>query len=112
MAGDARPPSVPGPAAVSIHDDRNVQGRHVVPCLTVPHGLDQRFHVVQVALQRSFALRGEPVLGLGDAAVEGLLATDVAGVFELSAVDGDVAVRGAEQFPMRRSTRSMKMKPR
>src|SRR6266542_3265734 len=58
---------------------------------------NQRFHVIEIALERPPAEGGESVLRLGDAARERLLARDVLGVFELPRMDAEVAVGRFEQ---------------
>src|SRR6266576_6929141 len=58
---------------------------------------DQRFHVVEVALERPPAEGGESVFGFRDAACERLVAGDVVRVLELARVDAEVAVARLEQ---------------
>src|SRR4051794_20709953 len=55
-------------------------------------GLDERFHVVQVLLERPPASRGQPVLGARDPVVEGLLAGDVLRLLELPRVHAQIPV--------------------
>src|SRR6266511_2836298 len=49
-------------------------------------GADQRFHVVEIALQRAPSMRGESVLGLGHAPGERLHARHVLRFLELAGV--------------------------
>src|SRR5207244_2307408 len=63
----------------------------------VTGGVNQRFHVVQVALQRAPPGAGEPVLGLGDPAFERLGARDVLRVLQPARVHAQVPVRRLEQ---------------
>src|SRR6266487_1433118 len=58
---------------------------------------NQRFHVIEIALERPPSEGGESVLRLGDAARERLVARDVLGVFELPRMDAEVAVGRFEQ---------------
>src|SRR5258705_12475555 len=58
---------------------------------------DQRFHVIEIALERPPAEGGESVFGFGDAALERLVARDVLGVLELARVDAEIAVARFEQ---------------
>jgi hypothetical protein len=63
-----------------------------------PHSLDQRFHVIQVSLER-FATRGsQSILRLRHAAFEALRAFDVIGLFEATRMDAQIPVRSLEQF--------------
>src|SRR5690606_30976014 len=62
-----------------------------------PHVPDDRFHVVQVTLQRAPPLCRQAVLGARDAPLEGLDAFDVAGLLEAARVHAQVAVRGTEE---------------
>src|SRR5258706_14246990 len=71
----------------------------LIACCTAlppPRGADDRFHVVEVLLERAAAGGRQGVLGLRDAALERLLRGDVTGLLELAGVDADVAVRGLE----------------
>src|SRR5438045_2451876 len=52
---------------------------------------DQRFHVVEVALERPPAEGGESVFGPGNTAFEGFITGDVVRVFELARVDAEIA---------------------
>src|SRR2546422_3072239 len=61
------------------------------------HGADERFHVVQIALQRAAAGVGQAVLGARHAPVERLEALDVVSVLEPARVDAQVAVGGLHQ---------------
>src|SRR6266540_778043 len=60
-------------------------------------GADQRFHVVEIALQRAPSMRGEAVLGLGHAPGERLHARHVLRFLELASVHAQVAVGRVEQ---------------
>src|SRR5881394_49637 len=60
-------------------------------------GADQRFHVVEIALQRAPAMRGEAILGLGHAPGERLHAGHVLRFLELARVHAQVAVGRVEQ---------------
>src|SRR2546427_432647 len=60
-------------------------------------GVNQRFHVVQVALQRAPPGGGEPILGLRYPPLERLAAGDVLRLLEPARVHAQVAVRGLEQ---------------
>src|SRR5205814_3453157 len=60
-------------------------------------GVNQGFHVVQVALQGAPPGGRKPVLGLGNSALERLGARDVLRLLEPTRVDAQVAVRGLEQ---------------
>src|SRR5262249_55526114 len=53
---------------------------------------DERFHVVEVALERAPSGRRQAILGLRQAPLEGLRARDVLGVLELARVDAEVPV--------------------
>src|SRR5262245_51011932 len=65
---------------------------------TAPLGrADQRLHPDEVVGERAAARRRQGVLGARHAALEALLAGDVAGVLELARVDGQVPVRQPEQ---------------
>src|SRR5881296_2428146 len=63
----------------------------------VTGGVNQRFHVVQVALQRAPPGSGEPILGLRNPPLERLGAGDVLRLLEPARVHAQVAVRGLEQ---------------
>src|ERR1035441_3343742 len=64
----------------------------------IAHGLDEGFHVVQVALQRLPPGRGEAIFGSGHPALEGFGAGYVGGFLQLARVHAEVAVGGIEQF--------------
>src|SRR5579864_5165807 len=66
-------------------------------CSGVPRGMDDGFHVIEVTLERPLAGGGQAVLGLRQAADEGLVALDVTGLFELARVHAEIAVGGAQQ---------------
>src|SRR2546430_15151034 len=57
----------------------------------------QRFHVVQVALQRAPPGSGEPILGLRNPSLERLRASDVLRLLEPARVHAQIAVRRLEQ---------------
>src|ERR1700688_473286 len=59
--------------------------------------MDDRFYVIEVALERPLAGGGQPILGLRQAADERLVALDVTGLFELARVHAEVAVGGAQE---------------
>ena len=65
--------------------------------LSLARRLDQRLHVVQIAVKGRPALAGQAVLGLREATLERLLALDVARVLELAGVRAEVAVGDLEQ---------------
>src|SRR6266545_2512160 len=65
--------------------------------LALTCGADQRFHVIEVALQRPPPRRGEPVFGFGHASRERLGAGDVLRLLELAGVHAEVAVAGLEE---------------
>src|SRR5262249_53250528 len=108
MARGAGEPTRGGPAAVSVHDDRDVeQGiRMFTSTLHIKVSpekkgsttegaagrADDRLHVIEVALERPAASGGQPVFRLRAAALEGLGARHVLGVLELSGVDAQVPV--------------------
>src|SRR6266508_2963691 len=58
---------------------------------------NQRFHVIEIALERPPAEGGESVLRLGDAPGERLVAGHVARVLQLARVDAEIAVGRLEQ---------------
>src|SRR5213076_1725364 len=60
-------------------------------------GVNQRFHVVQVALQRAPPGSGEPILGLRNPSLERLRASDVLRLLEPARVHAQIAVRRLEQ---------------
>src|SRR5216110_916240 len=60
-------------------------------------GVNQRFHVIQVALQRAPPGGGEAILGLRNPPLERLGARDVLRFLEPARVYAQVAVRGLEQ---------------
>src|ERR1700729_3788796 len=60
--------------------------------LAFPRCANQRFHVIEVALERFTTCRREAVFRLGQSTVERLRAHDVIGFFELSRMDAQVAV--------------------
>src|SRR5450759_158631 len=66
--------------------------------LLFAHDLDERFHVVQVAIERTPPGGGQPVLGARNAAREALDAVDIPGFFQLACMDTQVTVGGIQQF--------------
>src|SRR5438045_3785555 len=66
--------------------------------LALPHGADECFHIVQVALQRLPPLPCEPVFGARHAAIKVLGTGDVACLFQLARVDAQIAVGCLEQL--------------
>jgi hypothetical protein len=60
--------------------------------LPFARGANQRFHVIQIALQRTPSGRRQPVFRFGQAPVEGLGAHDVVGFFEFARMNAQVAV--------------------
>src|ERR1051325_6289903 len=62
-----------------------------------PRRANQRFHVIEVALERPPAEGGEAVFGLGNAGLERLVARDIARVLQLARVHAQVAVGRLEQ---------------
>ena len=62
-----------------------------------PGGFDDRVHVCEVLVKRTAAGGGEAIFGSRHAAIERLVAVDIAGLFELSRMDAEIAVRRAEQ---------------
>src|SRR5436309_13517115 len=102
----ARWPAARGPAAIAVHHDGDVE-RSTLLHKVIPkkkestsagaRSADQRFHVVEVALERPPAEGGESVFRLGDSGLERFVARDVAGVLELARVDAEIAVARLEQ---------------
>jgi pimeloyl-ACP methyl ester carboxylesterase len=64
---------------------------------SVPHGLDERFHVGQVLLERAPAGGGEAVFGARHPSLERLVDGDVLRVLELPGMHAQVAIRRLEQ---------------
>src|SRR5690606_37093453 len=62
----------------------------------ISYCLDQRFHVVEVPLQRAPARRRQAEVGTRDPAIEALPALDVSRLLELAGVNAQVAVGGTE----------------
>src|SRR6266508_352918 len=58
---------------------------------------NQRFHVVEVAVERPPTRAGDPEARLRNTSLEGLLAGDVARLLELPCVDAQIAVGRSEQ---------------
>src|SRR6185503_3641404 len=63
----------------------------------VPHGANEGFHVIEVPLQRLPSRRAQPVFGPRQPPLEGLGASDIPGLFQLSRVNAEVAVGGIQQ---------------
>src|SRR5512146_2349532 len=64
-----------------------VSAVHAEPC-----DIDDRFHVIEIALQRAPAGRGEPILRMRPARLEALAARDVLGLLELARVHAQIAI--------------------
>ena len=62
-----------------------------------PGRANQRFHVIQVALEGAPAGGSEAVLGLGQPAVKHFDAVDISRFLELAGMDGEISVRGPQQ---------------
>src|SRR5580704_15461038 len=60
--------------------------------------MDERFHVVEIALERFSTGGSESILGAGHPPLERFGAGNVRGLFQLAGVDAEVAVGGIEQF--------------
>src|SRR5579862_2102730 len=60
-------------------------------------GVDERFHVAQVALQSAPPLGGQAILGARTAIGKGLRAAHVAGILQLARMHAQIAVGGFEQ---------------
>src|SRR5438552_744285 len=65
--------------------------------LPFPRHPDERFHLIQISLERPPAGAREAKFRLGQAPVEIFHASDVLGVLELARVNAQVAIRGAQQ---------------
>src|SRR5689334_6629165 len=61
-------------------------------------GANERFHVVEIAFEGATAGRGDGVLRLRHASLEGLRARDVLGLLQLARVDAEISVRGIEEL--------------
>src|SRR5207302_1998861 len=68
-----------------------------VRAVTPSSGADERFHVVEIALQGAPTRGRQPVFGLGDAAGERFAARDVLRFLELAGVHAQVAVGRLEE---------------
>src|SRR5579871_3291423 len=66
--------------------------------LTFSHGLDQRFHVIQVFFERPASGGSQAVFGARQPPFERFRAGDVMRVFEFARVHAQIAVRGLEQL--------------
>src|ERR1039457_6148505 len=66
--------------------------------LLFPRGLDERFHVIQVALQRAPPSGRQPVIGARHAAGEALGAVHIPGLFQLPRMNTEVTVGSIQQF--------------
>src|SRR3989441_12961400 len=106
MTGGARQPAPRRPAPVAVHHASDVEGstlfHKAIPqkkesTSARPRHANQRFHVVEVALERPPAEGGESVFRLRNAACERLVARDVLGVLELARVDTEIAIARLEQ---------------
>src|SRR5688572_12733245 len=64
----------------------------------IPGGADQRFHVIEIPLERAAPAGGETILCLGHPPLERLGARDIVGFLELARVDAQVAVRRLHQL--------------
>src|SRR5688500_2403581 len=64
----------------------------------IPGGADQRFHVIEIPLERTAPAGGETILCLGHTPLERLGARDIIGFLELARVDAQVAVRRLHQL--------------
>src|SRR4051812_5357277 len=61
-------------------------------------GLDEGFHVREIAFQSGPSMRTQAVFGAGEPSMELLFADNVAGVFQLAGVDAEIAVGGGESL--------------
>ena len=80
--------------AIQSNRTKNFRPRRLAPA----HGMNQRFHLIQVTLQRVPPRGAKAVHRLGQAAFKVLLALDVLRFFEFARVDAQVAVRGGSNF--------------
>src|SRR2546423_7355549 len=64
----------------------------------LPRGANQRFHMVQVALEGTAADSRQSILRLRHPASEGFRACDVFGLLELARVDAEIAVGRLHQL--------------
>src|SRR5256885_15208762 len=89
-----------GTASASCAGDENAcdMGRSSCGGLAVAHGANERFHVIQVALQGAAAGFGEAILGARHAALEGLEARNVARFLEFARVHGEGPVGGLHEL--------------
>src|SRR5919205_3788683 len=71
--------------------------KKTVPNLLVAHRLDQRFHMVQVALKRAATGLGQTIFGLRNPSIEGFRAGDVLRFLQLAGMHAEVAVRRLEE---------------
>src|SRR5438034_1216714 len=69
-----------------------------MPASALARGLDERFHSVQITLQRATPLRAQPVLGPRHAPVEKLAAMHVLRFFQFAGMHAQVAVRGLQKL--------------
>src|SRR5690606_10489906 len=104
MAGRAGQSPLHGPPPVTVHDDRYVHAMTPVPSLCIvkckspakrlpaARGPDQRFHVIEIALEYPPPFRSQAVLGFRNASRKRLAARDVARFFELASVAAQVPV--------------------
>src|SRR6516165_1120162 len=71
--------------------------KNFVPRLPFAGGADQRFRMIDIALECLASRRCQSIFGFGRASVEGLFANDVVRFFQRSRVDAQVAVRRSQQ---------------
>src|SRR6267154_1457840 len=105
MSGYARQSTRARPASISIHDDCHVKRalHDKVKALrtgtsALPRDADERFHMIQIALQSAASGGGQAVFGLRHAALEGFGAGDILGVFELARMHADITIGSIKQF--------------
>jgi hypothetical protein len=63
-----------------------------------PDGLDQRFHVIQIFLERASPGVRQTILRLRHAALKRLGADDVIGILQLARMHTQVSIGGVEKF--------------
>src|SRR5580658_8588930 len=66
--------------------------------LLVPHGVDERFHVIEIPLKRAPSGGRQLELRLRHAAFERFLAGEVAGFLEFARMHAEVAIGGVEKL--------------
>src|SRR5262245_22085900 len=91
-------PSPPTPLSIIVSSGpvRGTDGTGGL--FALPHDADERFHVLEVALERAPAAGRQPVFRLRNAALERLRARDELGFLELARVHRQVAVGRVEQL--------------